>query len=212
MKRTLIAIAVALAAAVGAGCATERQTETAVGTGVGATAGAVLGTAVGGSGRGTVVGAAVGAAAGAAVGYNWQLIKEKLGMATKGTAVQVSEMTDGSLKVNVPGSVSFASGSASLDAGLHPTLDRIANTLNEYPASTITLIGHSDSQGDAQANVELSGRRAAAVADYLAQRGVARNRMMVEKRGEVEPIADNTSEVGRAQNRRVEMLIRPANS
>jgi len=89
---------------------------------------------------------------------------------------------------------------------------KIADTLNEYPASTITVVGHSDSLGDAQANLELSGRRAAAVADYLAQRGVTRSRMAVEKRGEVEPIADNTSEVGRARNRRVEMVIRPASS
>lgn len=209
MRAKFSLIAVALAAALGGGCATERQTETAVGAGAGAATGAVLGTVIGGSGRGTAVGAAVGAAAGAAVGYNWDLVKEKLGMATKDSGVQVAEQADGSLKVNVPGSVSFSTGSASIDPRLHPTLDKIANTLAEYPATTITVIGHTDSMGDAQANTELSGRRAAAVADYLAQRGVQRSRMTVERRGETEPIADNTSEVGRAQNRRVEMIIRP---
>jgi outer membrane protein OmpA-like peptidoglycan-associated protein len=212
MRHTLTLITIALAAALGGGCATERQTETAVGTGVGAATGAVVGTMIGGTGRGTAIGAAVGAGAGAAVGYNWQLIKEKLGMATKDSGVQVSEQKDGSLKVNVPGSVSFASGSSSIDTRLHPTLDKIANTLNEYPASTITVVGHTDSVGSAQANLELSGRRAAAVADYLVQHGVQRNRMVVETRGETEPIADNSTEAGRAQNRRVEMLIRPATS
>lgn len=212
MRHALTLITIALAAALGGGCATERQTETAVGAGAGAATGAVVGTMIGGTGRGTAIGAAVGAGAGAAVGYNWQLIKEKLGMATKDSGVQVSEQKDGSLKVNVPGSVSFASGSSSIDPRLHPTLDKIASTLNEYPASTVTVVGHTDSVGSAQANLELSGRRAAAVADYLVQRGVQRNRMVVETRGETEPIADNSTEAGRAQNRRVEMLIRPATS
>ena len=125
------------------------------------------------------------------------------------SGVQVSEQKEG-LKVNVPGSISFATGSASIEPRLFPTLDRIASTLNEYPASTVTVVGHTDSMGDAQANQELSARRAAAVADYLVQRGVQRSRIVVQGRGENEPIADNTSDAGRAQNRRVEMLIRPA--
>jgi len=212
MRHTRTLITIALAATVAGGCATQRQTETAVGTGAGAAAGAVLGTMIGGSGRGTTVGAVVGAGVGAAAGYNWQLIKEKLGMATKDSGVQVSEQKDGSLKVNVPASVSFASGSAVIDGRLNPTLDKIANTLNEYPASTITVIGHTDSVGGAQANLELSSRRAAAVADYLGQRGVQRNRMVTQGRGEAEPVADNATETGRAQNRRVEMVIRPAES
>jgi outer membrane protein OmpA-like peptidoglycan-associated protein len=206
-------LALVAAATLAGGCATQRQTETAVGTGAGAAAGAVVGTAVGGGvGTGTAIGAAVGAGAGAAVGYNWQLIKEKLGIATQDSGVHVSQQNDGSLKVDVPGSVSFASASASIDPGLHPTLDRIANTLNEYPASRITVVGYSDSAGDARANMELSRTRASAVADYLAQRGVQRNRMVVESRGENEPIADNATEAGRTQNRRVEMMIRPAAS
>lgn len=208
MRKDLTLIAMAVATVLAAGCATERQTETAVGAGVGAATGAVIGGAVGG-GRGAAVGGAIGAGAGAAAGYNWQTIKEKLGIATRDSGVQVSEQKDG-LKVNVPGSISFATGSASIEPRLFPTLDRIASTLNEYPASTVTVVGHTDSMGDAQANQELSARRAAAVADYLVQRGVQRSRIVVQGRGENEPIADNTSDAGRAQNRRVEMLIRPA--
>ncbi len=209
MRHTQTLITIALAAALVGGCATERQRQTAIGTGAGAAAGAILGTAVGGSGRGTAIGAAVGAGVGAAAGYNWQMIKEKLGLATKGSHLQVSEQQDGSLKVNVPGSVSFASGSATLNPTMHPTLDKIAETLNEYPATTVTVVGHTDSVGDAQANLELSRRRADAVANYLAQRGTDRKRIIAEGRGETEPIADNATDAGRAQNRRVEMLIRP---
>jgi outer membrane protein OmpA-like peptidoglycan-associated protein len=208
MRNDLTFMAIAVAAVLATGCATPRQTETAVGTGVGAVTGAAIGGAVGG-GRGAAVGGAIGAGAGAAAGYNWQLIKEKLGIATRDSGVQVSEHRDG-LRVNVPGSISFATGSASIEPRLYPTLDRIASTLNEYPASTVTVVGHTDSVGDVQANQELSARRAAAVADYLMQRGVQRNRMIVQGRGEAEPIADNSSDAGRSQNRRVEMLIRPA--
>lgn len=209
MRRELTVVTIALATALAAGCATERQTETAVGAGIGAATGAVVGGAVGGT-RGAVAGGAIGAGAGAAAGYNWQLIKDKLGIATRGSGAQVSETRDGGLKVNVPGSVSFATGSASIEPRLYPTLDQIASTLNEYPATTVTVVGHTDSVGDPQMNMDLSGRRAGAVADYLAQRGVQRNRMTVQARGEAEPIADNATDAGRAQNRRVEILIRPA--
>jgi outer membrane protein OmpA-like peptidoglycan-associated protein len=210
MKSSATVVAAALAAILMGGCATERQTQTAIGTGAGAATGAVLGTMIGGTGRGTAVGTAVGAGVGAAAGYNWDLIKEKLGMATKGSNLQVSEHQDGGLKVNMPGSVSFATGSATLDSRLHPTLDKIATTLNEYPATTVNIVGHTDSMGDAQANMDLSRRRAGAVASYLSQRGVDRTRMAVEGKGATQPIADNASEAGRSQNRRVEMLIRSA--
>lgn len=202
-------MALALVSALVAGCATQRQTETAVGAGAGAATGAVVGGMAGG-GRGAAVGAGVGAAAGAAIGYNWQTIKEKLGIATKGSGVQVSEQNDGSLKLNVPGAVSFATASSTIEPKLYPTLDKIAGTLNEYPASTISITGHTDSVGGTDYNMDLSRRRAGAVADYLAQRNVQRNRMVVEGRGETQPIADNGTEAGRAQNRRVEMVVRPA--
>lgn len=212
MHHSLKLTTMVLVAALAAGCETQQQKETAVGTGVGAAAGALLGTMIGGSGRGTTTGAVIGAAAGAAAGYNWQQVKEKLGMDTKDSGVQVSEQSDGALKVNLPASVSFASGSASIDTRLHPTLDKLAATLNQYPASTITVTGHTDSLGGVQENLDLSRRRASAVADYLIQHNVQRNRIVTNGRGEAEPVADNSTEAGRAQNRRVEMLIRPSAS
>lgn len=205
-SRTLIALAVV--AVVASGCETPRQTETAVGTGAGVATGAAIGGMVGG-GRGAAIGAGVGGGIGAALGYNWGTVKDKLGMATRDSQVQVSEQQDGSLKVNVPGSVSFASNSSTLDTRLYPTLDRIASTLNEYPQTSVTVVGYTDSVGTAQANRDLSQRRASAVADYLIARGVARNRMAVDSRGEEEPVASNDDEAGRAQNRRVELLVRP---
>ena len=205
-SRTLIALAIL--SAVAAGCETPRQNQTAVGTGAGAVTGAAIGAAVGG-GRGAAIGAGIGGGIGAAVGYNWGAVKEKLGIATKGSGVDVSEQADGSLKVNVPGSVSFPSGSAALSPSLYPTLERIAATLNEYPKTTVTVVGYTDSVGTAESNRDLSHRRANAVAQYLGQHGVAADRILVESRGEENPVASNDSESGRAQNSRVEMLVRP---
>jgi outer membrane protein OmpA-like peptidoglycan-associated protein len=108
--------------------------------------------------------------------------------------------------------VSFASGSASIEPKLHPTLDKVAATLNEYAQTSVTVVGYKDSVGSAEANRELSRRRAAAVADYLGEHGVLQSRMAVDSRGEEEPIASNDTEAGRAQNRRVEMLVRPIQS
>lgn len=144
--KTMIAIAVVGALA---GCETPRQNETAIGTGAGVATGAAIGAMVGG-GKGAAIGAGVGGGLGAAVGYNWGAIRDKLGMATKDTpAVQVSQVNDGSLKVNVPGSVSFASGTATLHQRLHATLERIASTLNEYPQTSVTVVGYTVSIGSA---------------------------------------------------------------
>lgn len=208
MKHSKTLIALAVVSALVAGCETPRQNQTAIGTGAGAATGAAIGAMVGG-GRGAAIGAGVGGGIGAAVGYNWGAVKDKLGMATKDSGVQVSEQQDGSLKVNVPGSVSFASGSSALDPNLHATLNRIASTLNEYPRTTVTVVGYTDSVGSAESNRDLSRRRATAVADYLGQHGVLNSRMVVDSRGEEDPIATNDTEAGRAQNRRVEMVVRP---
>lgn len=201
----------AIAALSVAGCANPRHQETAVGAGVGAATGAVLGGVMAdNSGRGAATGAVVGGAIGAAAGYNWKAIKEKLSGATQGSGVAVKEQGDGSLKLDVPGSVSFDTGSAAITPGFHATLDKIAATLNEHRDTTVTVVGHSDSVGDAQYNMTLSAERARAVTEYLAARGVDRARMVSEGRGETQPVADNASEAGRAMNRRVEILLHAA--
>jgi len=207
MKHFRSAILVLTGSLVLGGCATEQQTRTAIGTGAGAATGAVIGGAVGDR-RGAAVGAVIGAGVGAAAGYNWDTIRKKLGMDTQGSQVQVTEEREGELKLNVPGSVSFASGSATIDPQLYPVLNRVANTLKEYPATTVTVIGHTDDVGNEAANLNLSRERAAAVVSYLNRQGIPMNRMHFVGRGEAEPIADNSTEAGRAQNRRVELIVR----
>jgi outer membrane protein OmpA-like peptidoglycan-associated protein len=207
MKHFKSAMLVLTGSLVLGGCATEQQTRTAVGTGAGAATGAAIGGAVG-DGRGAAVGGLIGAGIGAAAGYNWDTIKKKLGMDTQGSQVQVSQEREGEVKLNVPGNVSFATGSASINPQLYPVLDRVANTLKDYPATTVTVIGHTDNVGGDAANLNLSRERAAAVVNYLNRQGIAMTRMQSVGRGEVEPVADNASDAGRAQNRRVELIVR----
>jgi outer membrane protein OmpA-like peptidoglycan-associated protein len=190
-----------------AGCATQQGTNTAVGTGVGAGLGAGIGALIGGS-KGAAIGAGVGAAAGGVTGYNWQAIHNKLSGATAGTGAQVSEQPDGSLKVNIPSSISFDTDSYAIKPSFAPVLDQVSQTLVQNPELVAQVVGHTDSTGTAQYNQTLSQNRAQSVAGYLGQHGVAPQRLAAQGMGQTQPIADNSTEAGRAQNRRVEIYLR----
>ncbi|WP_118183162.1 OmpA family protein [Paraburkholderia phosphatilytica] len=197
----------ALVGTLTAGCATQQGNNTAVGTGVGAAAGAGLG-AIFGGGKGAAIGAGVGAAAGAITGYNWQAIHNKLSGATKGTGTQITEQPDGSLKLNIPSSVTFDTNSYAIKPSFAPVLDQVAQTLQQNPEVIAQVVGHTDSTGQPAYNQTLSVNRAQSVAGYLAQRGVAPQRLSADGRGATQPIADNNTEAGRAANRRVEIYLR----
>jgi outer membrane protein OmpA-like peptidoglycan-associated protein len=196
-----------------AGCAgmSETQKGTAAGAGIGTVAGAVLGGAVSGTGRGTRGGAMVGAAAGALGGYVWSRHMEQqrqaMEQATQGTGIGVTQTADNRLRLEVPSDVSFATNSATINSSLKPVLDRFAQTLNENPATHVSIIGHTDNTGTDAINDPLSVRRASSTRDYLVSRGVDARRIDIDGRGSYEPIADNTSAAGRARNRRVEIYV-----
>ena len=211
-KNTLRASALVLvSAALLAGCQTPQGTSTAVGTGVGAAVGAGLGNLIGGNTTGTLIGAAVGAAAGGAAGYNWQSIKNTLGGHTAGTGTTISEQPDDSLKVAVPSDVTFATGSAVINQNFRSVLDDVATSLNQNPGITANIVGHTDSTGGDRINVPLSQQRAANVAQYLTSRGVAPNRLSATGVASSQPIASDATAQGRAQNRRVEILLHAPN-
>jgi outer membrane protein OmpA-like peptidoglycan-associated protein len=92
---------------------------------------------------------------------------------------------------------------------LQSDLRVLAQNLNRYPNSTIQVVGHTDNTGSAAYNQDLSERRARAVASILAVNGVSQGRLTAVGRGEGEPIASNLTAQGRAQNRRVDIIIRP---
>jgi outer membrane protein OmpA-like peptidoglycan-associated protein len=210
--KTLCA-ALALALAV-SGCADMSATQrgTATGAGVGAGLGALLGATTGGGGGNRAAGGALlGAAAGAVVGNIWSTRMENqkraMEQATRGTGIQVSQTGDNRLKLEIPSDVSFDTGRADIKPNLRPILDRFASTLNENPAASVTIVGHTDSTGSDAVNEPLSLERAARTRDYLSSRGVAPNRVVIEGRGSHEPITSNDDASGRARNRRVEIYV-----
>jgi OOP family OmpA-OmpF porin len=97
----------------------------------------------------------------------------------------------------------FGLNSAELTASDQATLDEVVENLKRLKFVSGTVVGHTDSSGPDAYNQKLSERRAAAVAKYLEERGIATGRMSVSGAGESEPVADNKTAEGRAQNRRV---------
>ncbi|RKT26343.1 outer membrane protein OmpA-like peptidoglycan-associated protein [Paraburkholderia sp. RAU2J] len=197
----------AVAGSVLAGCATQQGTNTAVGTGVGAGTGAALG-AIFGGGKGAAIGAGVGAAVGGVTGYNWQNIRNRMSGATKGTGTEITEQPDGSLKLNIPSSVTFDTSSYAIKPSFAPVLDQLAQTMQQNPEIVASVVGHTDSTGSPQYNQTLSVNRAQSVTGYLGQHGVAPQRLSATGMGQNQPIADNNTEAGRAANRRVEIYLR----
>jgi outer membrane protein OmpA-like peptidoglycan-associated protein len=202
-------ISLALVALFAAGCATEQGTHTAVGTGAGAAVGAGVGNLIGRDKKSTAIGAAVGAAVGAGVGYNWTSIRSKLSGQTAGTGTQIVDQPDGSLKVNIPSQVTFDTDSATIKSSFRRVLDGVAQTISQERNINARVVGHTDNTGNPDHNMALSQRRAQSVEAYLADRGVARARLTAEGRGQLDPVANNASEEGRAQNRRVEIFLKP---
>ncbi|WP_116136043.1 OmpA family protein [Trinickia diaoshuihuensis] len=197
----------AVAGSILAGCATQQQTNTATGTGIGAALGAGIG-ALAGGGKGAAIGAGVGALAGGVTGYNWQNIHNKLSGASKGTGTQITEQPDGSLKLNIPSNVTFATDSYQINPQLYATLNELATQMNQNPQVIAQIRGYTDSTGSASHNQTLSVNRAQSVATYLTQRGVNPGRLDAQGFGASNPIGDNNTAAGREQNRRVEIYLR----
>lgn len=108
-------------------------------------------------------------------------------------------------KVTILKGVNFENNRSKLTPESYPVLDEDIALMKTRPKMTITIVGHTDSMGDASYNQKLSQDRANAVMQYLIQKGVAADRMQAVGKGESVPIADNKTEAGRAQNRRIEI-------
>lgn len=205
----IIAAAIALSLA---GCAnmTETQKGTAKGAAIGAGAGAVVGAVAGGK-KGALIGAGVGAAGGAIAGNVWskrmEAQKQEMEQATAGTGVAVTQTEDNRLKLEIPSDISFDTGRADIKPNFRPILDKFAASLVQNPATTVTIIGHTDSTGTDAVNNPLSISRAASTRDYITARGVAVSRISIDGRGSREPIASNDTAESRAKNRRVEIFV-----
>lgn len=117
-----------------------------------------------------------------------------------------AEVTDRGLVLTL-GDVLFATGSAELQGNANNNLNELVSFLKEYPDRRVQIEGHTDNVGSADYNQGLSLRRAESVSQYLMQQGIASQRLSSEGIGMGQPVASNDSEMGRQQNRRVEIIV-----
>ena len=175
----------------------------------GALAGAAIGAAAGeGSRRDEILaGAVIGGAAGAGIG---QVLDRQAADLRRDLDGRIGVTNTGSqLIVNLPQDILFDTDSAALRGDLVSDLRAMAANLQQYPNSTVQVIGHTDNTGSAAYNQDLSERRAQSVRSVLTQSGVSSGRIQAIGRGEAQPIASNQTAEGRRQNRRVEIIIIP---
>ncbi|MGK8709887.1 OmpA family protein [Metapseudomonas otitidis] len=215
-------IVAALAVATLSGCASQNPYEnqgqaprqgmskTATYGGLGALAGAVAGAAISHNnrGKGALIGAAVAGAAGAGYGYYVDKQEAELRRSMEGTGVQVQRQGD-SINLVMPGNITFATNSADIASNFYGPLNNLASSFKQYNQNNIEIIGHTDSTGSHQYNVNLSQLRAQSVANYLMAQGVEPGRLSSRGMGPDQPVASNATEAGRSQNRRVEIKLTP---
>jgi len=187
-------------------CASMNKTQkgAVIGAAGGGAVGAVIGKAAGNTALGAVLGAAVGGTAGTIIGRKM----DKQAQAIENTVpdAKVERVGEG-ISVEFDSSVLFALNSFSLTSDATGNLNKLVTILNEYPDTNIEIQGHTDSSGSEQYNQTLSEKRAGAVSTYLLQKNIHGSRISTKGYGELSPKYDNATEVGRAQNRRVEFVI-----
>ena len=210
-RKPIIAMA---AVGIVAGCANNGDgpqigQRAGAGAALGALVGGVLGAVIAKDDRaGILIGAGLGALTGAAIGNQLDEQQKELEKNLEGTGATVTN-TGEQLLVNLPSSVSFDFDRSDLKPEFFTPLSDVATTLNNYPSFLVDVIGHTDSVGSDAYNQSLSERRAGSVDNFLTGRGVLRDRIVSYGRGETAPIASNDNDFGRAQNRRVELIITP---
>lgn len=182
------------------------------GAAIGAVAGAVIGHQVDGR-NGRFVGAAVGALTGAAVGDYMDRQQRQLNQRLAGELadrdIRIVRIDKETLKLELNSEATFDVNSSGIRSDFRDSLDKVASVISEYDKTAVHVVGHTDSTGSESYNQRLSEQRADSVGRYMSRNGVTRNRMRLSGRGELQPIADNDTRYGRAQNRRVEIYLKP---
>jgi len=179
-----------------------------IGAGIGAVAGLISGSSATERRQHAMIGAGIGALAGGAIGAYQDRQEAELRRQTQGTGIEVQRNGD-VIQLNLPDGVTFDFGKSELKPQFYRALNNVAATLASYDQTIVEVVGHTDSIGSDAVNQRLSEQRAAAVGNYLIAQGVQRARFEIHGVGKQYPIADNSTEAGRALNRRVEIRVVP---
>ncbi len=187
----------------------EQVSNTGKGAGIGAILGGLTGALVSkNSGRGAAIGAGIGAIVGGGVGVYMDRQEAALRERLQDSGVSVTRAGD-DIILNMPSNITFASGQATIKPRFYEVLNSVGLVLEEFDRTIVNVEGHTDSDGTAAYNLDLSDRRADSVANYLSAQRVDPRRLQVTGFGESRPIASNRSGSGKAQNRRVEIRLVP---
>ena len=142
------------------------------------------------------------------VGYYMDVQYAMLQKKLSGTDVLILRSSE-KIVIRLPGKPSFNTNSARFNPGAQKPLLLIADVLREFTKTLVLIEGHADKLGDENHNQRLSEKRAMAVGKFLVKHDVTLRRLLVMGHGSNKPIDTNSSDEGRAQNRRVELVLQP---
>lgn len=205
MKRLMVVLLSAALLTMGTGCGWSKKAQYGTaGAAGGAAVGGAIGKAAGNTVLGAILGAAIGGAAGVYIGNYMDKQAEEIKQDIAGARV---ERVGEGIRITFDSGILFDVNKAELKPISKENISKLAAILQKYPDTNILLEGHTDATGTDEHNLELSRARSQAVANFLAALQVNATRFTIMGYGEAQPIADNESEIGRAQNRRVEIAI-----
>lgn len=206
LKIATLGLALATSTMLFEGCASATKTQkgAVIGAATGGTIGAIIGKKAGNTAVGAIIGGAIGGTAGAYIGRKM----DRQAAEIENTVPNAEVIREGEgIIVKFDSGILFDFDQSTLKPSARINIESLATSLKNNPETNILIVGHTDATGTDAYNYRLSERRAAAVKAYTQSQGISSSRLTTEGRGETEPIASNTSETGKAQNRRVEIVI-----
>lgn len=208
-KIAVFGVALATSAMLFTGCSSiQNMSNTQKGAGVGAAGGAGIGAIIGNKAGNTAVGAIIGGALGGVAGglIGKKMDKQAAEIENTLAGAEVIKAGEGII-VKFDSGILFGFDQADLKPDAKSNIQKLVASLNANQDTDVLVIGHTDNVGRAEYNLGLSDRRAASVRSYAVAQGLDGSRIKTQGKGATEPIVSNETDDGRAQNRRVEIVI-----